>query len=67
MFSVCFCRRNTGIRLKADAHTENWSEIFIRAGKVYLFVAGLVGLSWGLRPLVDIYIRQIAAGRVVLA
>ncbi len=48
-----------GHSLKADAHTENWSEIFIRAGKVYLFVAGLVGLSWGLRPLVDIYIRQL--------
>src|SRR5277367_2201913 len=51
-----------GHSLKADAHTENWSEIFIRAGKVYLFVAGLVGLSWGLRPLVDIYIRQLPQG-----
>ncbi|MGA6972729.1 MAG: DUF1646 family protein [Candidatus Binatus sp.] len=51
-----------GHSLKADARTENWSEIFIRAGKVYLFVAGLVGLSWGLRPLVDIYIRQLPQG-----
>jgi predicted cation transporter len=47
-----------GHSLKADAHTERWSEIFLRAGKVYIFVAGLVGLSWGLRPLVDEYIRQ---------
>ena len=51
-----------GHSLKADAHTENWSEIFFRAGKVYLFVAGLVGLSWGLRPLVDTYIQQLPQG-----
>jgi predicted cation transporter len=47
-----------GHSLKADAHSESWSEIFLRAGKVYIFVAGLVGLSWGLRPLVDEYISQ---------
>jgi predicted cation transporter len=51
-----------GHSLKADAHTENWSEILIRAGKVYLFVAGLVGLSWGLRPLVDAYISHLPQG-----
>src|SRR5260370_5930636 len=33
-----------GHSLKADAHTEDWSEVFLRAGRVYLFVAGLVGL-----------------------
>jgi predicted cation transporter len=48
-----------GHSLKVDAHTEGWPEIFVRAGKVYLFVAGLVGLSWGLRPLVDEYISRI--------
>jgi predicted cation transporter len=48
-----------GHSLKADAHPDTWSEIFVRAGKVYLFVAGLVGLSWGLRPLVDQYIAKI--------
>ena len=51
-----------GHSLKADAHAETWSEIVFRAGKVYLFVAGLVGLSWGLRPLVDIYIRHLSHG-----
>jgi predicted cation transporter len=45
-----------GHSLEADAHVESWTEIVGRAGKVYLFVAGLVGLSWGLRPLVDQYI-----------
>jgi predicted cation transporter len=43
---------------KADVRNESWHEILIRAGKVYIFVAGLVGLSWGLRPLVDEYISQ---------
>jgi predicted cation transporter len=47
-----------GHSLKADVHSDSWSEIFLRAGKVYIFVAGLVGLSWGLRPLVDEYISQ---------
>ena len=47
-----------GHSLKADAHSDSWPEILIRAGKVYLFVAGLVGLSWGLRPLVDEYISN---------
>jgi len=48
-----------GHSLKADAHTESWMEIFLRAGKVYIFVVGLVGLSWGLRPLVDEYISRL--------
>lgn len=47
-----------GHSLNADAHVDSWSEIVIRAAKVYLFVAGLVGLSWGLRPLVDEYISR---------
>jgi predicted cation transporter len=47
-----------GHSLKADAHVDSWAEIGLRAGKVYLFVVGLVGLSWGLRPLVDEYIAK---------
>jgi predicted cation transporter len=47
-----------GHSVKADAHTDSWGEILVRAVKVYLFVAGLVGLSWGLRPLVDEYISR---------
>src|SRR6516225_7848288 len=47
-----------GHSLNADAHPDSWSEIGIRAAKVYMFVAALVGLSWGLRPLVDEYIRR---------
>ena len=47
-----------GHSLHADRHKDGWSGSAIRAGKVYLFVAGLVGLSWGLRPLVDRYISE---------
>src|SRR6516165_3234841 len=47
-----------GHSLKADAHIESWMEIGLRAAKVYVFVAGLVALSWGLRPLVDEYISR---------
>jgi len=47
-----------GHSVKADAHTESWVEIGLRAAKVYVFVAGLVALSWGLRPLVDEYIGR---------
>jgi predicted cation transporter len=47
-----------GHSLKADLHTETWREILIRAGKVYIFVVGLVGLSWGLRPFVDQYVTR---------
>jgi predicted cation transporter len=47
-----------GHSLNAELHTEGWTEIGARAAKVYLFVAGLVGLSWGLRPLVDEYITR---------
>ena len=50
-----------GHSLKADTHTSGWSEIVVRAGKVYFFVVGLVGLSWALRPLVDQYISRMPA------
>ena len=36
--------------------------LLIRPGKVYVFIAGLVALSDGLRPLVDTYIHRIPHG-----
>ena len=47
-----------GKSLKAERDDQTWADVVTRAGKVYLFVAGLVGLSWGLRPLVDIFISR---------
>lgn len=46
----------------AASDTEGWSEIAIRAGRVYLFVAGLVALSAAIRPLVDTYITELPIG-----
>ncbi len=47
-----------GDPLNADTHVDSWSEIVVRALKVYVFVAGLIGLSWGLRPLADQYVSH---------
>jgi predicted cation transporter len=39
--------------------SDSWAPVLIRAGKVYIFIAGLVGLSAGLRPVVDVYLRHL--------
>jgi predicted cation transporter len=42
---------------------ESWRLVLlIRPGKVYVFIAGLVALSEGLRPLVDTYIHRFPNG-----
>jgi len=51
-----------GPSLEAERPQQSWRDIFVRAGKVYVFVAGLIGLSWGLRPLVDDYITRLPNG-----
>jgi predicted cation transporter len=47
-----------GASLKVQRDEPSWYDIVLRAAKVYLFVVGLVGLSWGLRPLVDEYLTR---------
>ncbi len=47
-----------GASLYAARPEDGWKEIVLRAVRVYAFVAGLVGLSWGMRPLVDTYITR---------
>ncbi len=37
---------------------EQWSDIVLRSVRLYIFVAGLVGISWGLRPLVIAYVDR---------
>jgi predicted cation transporter len=45
------------------AERDSWGlVVFIRPGKVYVFIAGLVALSDGLRPLVDTYIHHLPIG-----
>src|SRR5208337_656923 len=42
---------------------DSWRTVlFIRPGKVYVFIAGLVALSGGLRPVVDAYIHRLPEG-----
>lgn len=48
-----------GESLHAAREPEGWRHIALRAGRVYLFVAGLVCLSWGLRPFVDAYVSRL--------
>lgn len=45
--------------LRANNYPDDWLEIVSRAAKIYLFVAGLVGLSWALRPLIAEFISRI--------
>ena len=39
-----------------EEEEETYSDVFIRAGKVYLFVMALVFLGEGFRPLIDAYV-----------
>jgi predicted cation transporter len=41
------------------AERDPWTLVVIRAGKVYIFIAGLVALSRGLRPVVDVYLVRV--------
>ncbi|WP_026073570.1 DUF1646 family protein [Robertmurraya massiliosenegalensis] len=43
-------------RLVADNESETYQEIFLRTGKIYVFVMGLTLLGAGFQPLIDAYI-----------
>jgi predicted cation transporter len=45
--------------LRRLAESDSWAPVLIRASKVYIFIVGLVGLSAGLRPVVDAYVRHL--------
>ncbi len=58
-----FLRFSSNKPLDATAEKDSWKLVLlIRPGKVYVFIAGLVALSDGLRPLVDAYIHRLPNG-----
>lgn len=53
-----FIRPTAARSLYTPRAEASWREIAVRALRVYTFVAGLVGLSWGFRPLVGAYVSR---------
>ena len=45
--------------LAAEDKTETLSTVFVRAGKVYIFVMALIFLGAGFKPLIDAYVIQL--------
>jgi predicted cation transporter len=45
--------------LAAEEETETLSTVFVRAGKVYIFVMALIFLGAGFKPLIDAYVIQL--------
>ena len=56
IFLVHKLPEDTQASLAAEEDGENLSEVFIRAGKVYIFVMALIFLGAGFKPLIDAYI-----------
>ena len=56
IFLVHELPEDTEASLGAEEDGENLSEVFIRAGKVYIFVMALIFLGAGFKPLIDAYI-----------
>ncbi len=53
----------SGERVDAAEGKDPWRLVLlIRPGKVYVFIAGLVALSDGLRPVIDAYIHRLPNG-----
>jgi len=59
IFLVQEAREDSGETLAAEEEEERLAEIFVRAGKVYLFVMALIFLGAGFKPLIDAYLLQL--------
>ncbi len=60
---ILFLTFASGKPLLATEGKDSWRLVLlIRPGKVYVFIAGLVALSDGLRPVVDAYIHRLPDG-----
>jgi predicted cation transporter len=56
IFLVHQAPEDTGESLAAEEEEEKLSEVFVRSGKVYIFVMALIFLGAGFKPLIDAYI-----------
>ena len=59
IFFVGEATKDTGESLAAEEQEEKLSEVFIRAGKVYIFVMALIFLGAGFKPLIDTYLLKL--------
>lgn len=59
IFFVHEAPEDTGESLAAEEEDEKLSEVFVRAGKVYIFVMALIFLGAGFKPLIDTYLLKL--------
>jgi predicted cation transporter len=59
IFLVQEAREDSGETLAAEEKEEKLVEVFVRAGKVYVFVMALIFLGAGFKPLIDAYLLQL--------
>jgi predicted cation transporter len=59
IFLVHEAPEDTGESLAAEEEEEKLSEVFVRAGKVYIFVMALIFLGAGFKPLIDTYLLKL--------
>ena len=59
IFFVHEAPEDTGKSLAAEEKDEKLSEVFFRAGKVYIFVMALIFLGAGFKPLIDTYLLKL--------
>ena len=59
---ILFLPFSAGKPLNASREKDSWMTVLlIRPGRVYVFIAGLVALSDGLRPVVNAYVHRLPA------
>ncbi len=61
IFFVRLKPEDTEASLAAEEEEEKLSEVFVRAGKVYIFVMALIFLGAGFKPLIDTYLIKLSS------
>ncbi len=59
IFFVRQIAEDTEVSLAAEDEEEKLGEVFVRAGKVYIFVMALIFLGAGFKPLIDTYLLKL--------